>query len=211
MDMKAFVIFTCFFYSSLMAIETPKYTIVKSSDPFEIREYESYVTAEVEVEGSFDEAGNKAFRALFNYISGNNTKKQSLEMTAPVEQKSSGESLSMTAPVEQRGKDGKYILSFVLPDSVKIDTAPTPNDPKVVLKNNPPRKIASITYSGFWSEANYNENLAKLLDWVQTEGLTKKSEPIYARYNAPFSLWFLRRNEILMEVGAPAPAPKSKK
>ncbi len=194
-----------------MAIETPKYNTIKSSNEFELREYDSYVTAEVEVEGSFDEAGNKAFRALFNYISGNNIKKQSLEMTAPVEQKSSGESLSMTAPVEQKGKDGKYTLSFVLPDSVKIDTAPTPNDPKVVLKNNPPRKIASITYSGFWSEDNYNEHLTKLLEWIQSEGLVKKSEPIYARYNAPFSLWFLRRNEILIEVGSPTPPPKSKK
>ncbi len=194
------ILINLFFLTGLMAIETPKYTIVKEVDSFQIRDYTEYVTAEVSVEGSFEEAGSKAFRLLFDYISGNNSKKQKVEMTAPVEQKSNGEKISMTAPVEQTTKDGKYILSFVLPQTLTIETAPTPNDSKVVLKNNPARRMACITYSGFWTESNYLENQARLMEWIASQKLQIKGDPIYARYNSPFSIWFLRRNEILVEI-----------
>jgi hypothetical protein len=186
--------------AEIMAIETPKYKVLNDSGKFQIREYTEYVTADVAVDGGFDEAGNKAFRALFDYISGNNSKKQKVDMTAPVEQKSRGEKISMTAPVEQKGKEGSYTLSFVLPQTLTIDNAPTPNDPRIVLRNNPVRRIASITYSGFWSESNYRESLKELQDWMVSENLKPKGEPIYARYNSPFSIWFLRRNEILIEL-----------
>jgi effector-binding domain-containing protein len=202
--MKIFIFVNLFFLVNLMAIETPKYTVIKEVNSFQIREYTEYVTAEVEVEGSFDEAGSKAFRLLFDYISGNNSNKQKVEMTAPVEQKSQGEKINMTAPVEQKGRDGKYIISFVLPQTLTLETAPTPNDPKVVLKNNPVRRLACITYSGFWSESNFLENQARLMGWVAVQKLKIKGEPIYARYNSPFSIWFLRRNEILVEIVAPA-------
>jgi hypothetical protein len=198
---KLFLI-NLFFLTGLMAIETPKYTIVKEVDSFELRDYTEYVTAEVTVEGSFEEVGSKAFRLLFDYISGNNSKKQKVEMTSPVEQKSTSEKISMTAPVEQTTKDGKYILSFVLPQTLTIETAPTPNDPKVILKNNLARRMACITYSGFWTESNYLENQARLMGWIASQKLKIKGEPIYARYNSPFSIWFLRRNEILVEIYA---------
>jgi len=202
--MKIFIFVNLFFWIKLMAIETPKYTIIKEDDSFQIREYTEYVTSEVEVEGTFDEAGSRAFRLLFDYISGNNSKQQKIRMTAPVEQKTQGEKISMTAPVEQKGRDGKYVISFVLPQTLSLDTAPIPNNPRVVLKNNPVRRLASITYSGFWSENNYLENHARLMGWVAAQRLKIKGEPIYARYNSPFSLWFLRRNEILVEVITPA-------
>ena len=216
--MKIFIFLNLLFLANLMAIETPKYTIIKEVDSFQIREYTEYVTAEVEVEGVFEEVGSKAFRLLFDYISGNNSKNQKVEMTAPVEQKTQGEKISMTAPVEQKtqgekismtapveqkGRDGKYTISFVLPQTLSLDTAPIPNDPKVKLKNNPVRRLASITYSGFWSENNYLENQARLMGWVAAQRLKINGEPIYARYNSPFSLWFLRRNEILIEVITP--------
>lgn len=185
--------------TGVMAIDTPKYNVLKDSGKFQIREYTEYVSAEVVVEGEFEEVGSKAFRPLFQYISGNNSQNQKLEMTTPVEQ-TGGEKISMTAPVEQKGKDGRYTLSFVLPQSLTIDTAPIPNDKRVVLRNNPIRKMACIRYSGFWSESNYLENWKLLQDWIASENLKQKGEPIYARYNAPFSIWFLRRNEILVEI-----------
>jgi effector-binding domain-containing protein len=198
--MKIIICLNLFFLINLMAIETPKYTILKEVDSFQIREYTEYLTAEVEIDGTFDDAGSKAFRHLFDYISGNNSKKQKVEMTAPVEQKSTSEKITMTAPVEQKGKDGKYTISFVLPQTFTLESAPTPNDPRVVLKNNPVRQIACITYSGFWNESNYNENMAKLMGWIASGKHTIIGAPIYARYNSPFSFWFLRRNEILIEI-----------
>jgi hypothetical protein len=106
----------------------------------------------------------------------------------------------MTAPVEQKGKDGAYVISFVLPQIISIATAPLPNDPRVILRNNSERRMASVTYSGLWTESNYKENLEKLKGWLVSQNLQIIGEPIYARYNSPFSIWFLRRNEVLLEI-----------
>jgi effector-binding domain-containing protein len=194
------LLFLFFITGNLMSIETPKYTIIQEEDSIQIRDYTGYITAEVTVEGKFEEVGSKAFRLLFNYISGNNSNKQKLEMTAPVEQKQEGEKISMTAPVEQKGADGKYTLSFVLPQSYSIDTAPSPNDTRVSLQKNPPRRMACAIFSGLWTESNYKDNLSKLQTWIKSQNLKIIGEPIYARYNSPFSLWIFRRNEILIEV-----------
>ncbi len=198
--MKIFLCLLSILTADLMAIETPKYTVLQEEGSFQVRDYTEYVTAEITVEGKFEEVGSKAFRHLFDYISGNNLKKQKIDMTAPVEQKQKGERINMTAPVEQKGLDGKYTLSFVLPQSYSLENAPTPNDPRVVIQKNPPRRIACVTFSGLWGESNYNENLLKLQMWINSKSFKIIGEPIYARYNSPFSLWFLRRNEILIEI-----------
>ena len=97
-----------------MAIEEAKYSVVQQDGKFEIRDYEPYLLAEVEVDGAFEEAGNKAFRYLFKYISGTNQPQAEIAMTAPVSQVSRGEDISMTAPVSQTRSGGKYVVSFSL-------------------------------------------------------------------------------------------------
>jgi len=188
------------------AFEQPKYEIVKIYKSFELRRYAPYIVAETVVSGNFDDAGNKAFRILFKYISGNNLKKTEIPMTAPVNQTpvtEIGEKIEMTAPVEQTPhvkNSDTYVFSFIMPSKYTLETLPLPADPRVKLRQGKSRLLAARTYSGTWSEKLYRENEAALLEEVKAAGLTTVGEPIFARYNSPFTLWFLRKNEVLVEV-----------
>ena len=191
-----------------MAIEEAKYSVVTKEADFEIRNYASHVLAETIVDGDLEDAGNKAFRRLFDYISGNNERKDKLAMTAPVSQEATGEKIDMTAPVGQQRFEEKWRVSFMMPASYTLNTLPKPLDPKVTLREVPARKLAAIRYSGFWSEEGYLRNKAALESWVTKKGLKIIGEPIWARYNAPFSLWFLRRNEVLIPIAPDASVSK---
>ena len=184
-----------------MAIEEAAYEVVKKDGRFEIRDYAPHILAETMVEGNIKEAGNKAFRRLFRYISGDNRSQDKLSMTAPVSQVPRGEKIAMTAPVGQQGVQGRWVVSFMMPASHTLETLPAPEDPQVSLRQVPARRLAAVRYSGFWSEKNYLRYRQELESWVHDEGLTIVGEPVWARYNPPFTLWFLRRNEILIPVG----------
>ncbi|KPK12009.1 MAG: heme-binding protein [Acidithiobacillales bacterium SG8_45] len=187
----------------VMAIEEAEYTVVIKEGDFEIRDYAPHVLAETIVEGDFDEAGNKAFRRLFQYISGNNEAQDKVAMTAPVSQEAKGEKISMTVPVGQQQVGRRWTVSFMMPASYTLETLPRPLDPEVTLRLVPARRLAAVRYSGLWSEKGYVQNKAALESWIKQRGQTPVGEPIWARYNAPFSLWFMRRNEVLIEI-APA-------
>ena len=184
---------------SAMAIEEASYEVVKVEDPFEVRDYAPYILAETYVKGDFDEAGSNAFRRLFRYISGENRSQTKISMTAPVSQQP-GEKIDMTAPVGQQKSGDQWVVSFMMPASYDMDTLPVPDDPLVTLRQVPARRMATIRYSGFWSEKNYQKNKIKLDSWIQKEDLAVIGEPLWARYNAPFVPWFMRRNEILVPV-----------
>jgi len=104
--------------------------------------------------------------------------------------------MDMTAPVTQSAAPGGMRVQFVLPKGVSLATAPEPTDPRVQLREEPAITRAVIRYSGTWSQANYEEHLALLKTAVDAAGVTTQGEPVLARYNAPFTPWFLRRNEI---------------
>lgn len=182
-----------------MATEEAPYQVVKKDGSFEIRDYGSHIVAETVVDGDFEDAGSNAFRRLFRYISGDNRTQSEIAMTAPVSQ-TSGEKIEMTAPVGQEKSGDRWIVSFMMPASYSMETLPVPDDPMVTLRQVYARRMAAIRYSGFWSESNYKKNKIKLENWIQTEGLTVTGPPIWARYNAPFVPWFLRRNEILIPI-----------
>jgi hypothetical protein len=193
-----------------MATEEPEYRVVETYPEFELRRYAPYLVAETEVTGQFDGVGSQAFRILADYIFGKNRAQTKMEMTAPVSQKpaaEAGERIAMTAPVTQQpasaAEADSYRVSFVMPSGYTLETLPEPEDPRVQLREVPGRLMAARRYSGRWTEANYRENEAALLRAVDEAGLTPIADPVYARYNSPFSLWFLRRNEVLVEVEAP--------
>lgn len=180
------------------AIEEPAFEVERAlADAVELRRYAPYVVAEAKVPGPAEEAGNQAFPILAGYIFGKNQGERKLEMTAPVTQAAAPVKLPMTAPVTQAPADGGgYIVQFVLPRSVTLATAPKPLDPRVMLREVPAARVAAIRFSGFWSEANYQQHLAQLQAALKEAGQPWTGEPVYARYNAPFTPWFMRRNEI---------------
>ena len=183
-----------------MATEEAKYTVVKTENSFEIRDYDAHVLAEVMVEGALEEAGNKAFNSLFRYISGDNRSRDKVAMTAPVSQQAAGQKIDMTAPVGQQAVKGKWAVSFMMPASYTLETLPVPDDNNIILRQVPARRIAAVRYSGFWSEKNYLENKSQLETWINKNKLSIIGDAVWARYNAPFTPWFLRRNEILIPI-----------
>jgi hypothetical protein len=186
-----------------MAYEEAKYTVIMRDGSFELRQYEPYIVAETIVEGDFDGAGNEGFRRLFKYISGENQKKQAISMTAPVSQDASSEKIAMTAPVNQERTGGQWRIAFLMPSEYTLETLPQPLDPKVLLKKLPAHRMAAITYSGTWSKKRYEEKKALLDAFIQKQNWRPLGEPVFARYNSPFTLWFLRRNEVLVPVEGP--------
>jgi hypothetical protein len=180
--------------------DEPKYSVIKSDPPFEVRQYEGYIEAFVTVDNSSSEAGNEAFPILFDYISGNNGSQQEIKMTAPVTQEPQGVKIKMTAPVTQREDGDTYRVAFVMPSKWTLETLPVPKDSRVSIADRSPSKVAVVTYSGTWSKSNYDEHLARLQGWMKKENLRSASSPVWARYNSPFSLWFTRRNEIQIRV-----------
>ena len=181
-----------------MGIEEAAYTVEKTDGAFQVRQYAPQVVAETLVEGTLEEAGNKAFRPLFNYISGANRSQGKIAMTAPVTQQREGEKIAMTAPVGQEAVSNQWAITFMMPANYTLETLPAPTDEKVRLRAIPARRMAAVRYSGTWSRQRYERNLARLREWMKAQGLAAVGDPVWARYNAPFTPWFLRRNEVLV-------------
>lgn len=182
------------------ATEEPDYKVIQKLKDIELRQYEAYCVAEVVVPGPAEDAGNTAFPILAAYIFGKNKGERKLAMTAPVTQAAEPVKLEMTAPVTQTVAPGGFKVQFVLPKGVTRDNAPEPLDVRVVLRDIAPSRVAVIRYSGFWSESNYQQHLAKLQAALRAADLNSVGEPVYSRYNAPITPWFMRRNEIWLHL-----------
>ena len=182
------------------AIEKAKYTVIKKEGDIEIRKYEPYIVAETFSSGELKEAGNEGFRRLFDYISGNNTQKQSIPMTTPVEQAAGPAKIAMTAPVTQEKRGTSWRITFLMPAKYSIDSLPEPKDERVKLVQEPARVVAAVRYSGTWSKEGYEENKALLEEYILKNGFSQAGSPVWARYDPPFMPWFLRRNEVLIPV-----------
>ncbi len=180
------------------AIEEPDYALLRSIDGVELRQYAPYVVAEVVLDTAAGDAGSLAFPILAGYIFGKNKGQQKFAMTAPVTQAAAGPpvKMEMTAPVTQAAAAGGQLVQFVLPKGVTLDNAPEPLDPRVKLREVPAERRAVIRYSGTWSQANYDEHLARLQATLASASLATQGEPVLARYNGPWTPWFMRRNEI---------------
>ena len=184
-------------------IEEPKYEVVRDFGEFELRQYQPTIVAETTVSGEFSSSANVGFRRLANYIFGGNKSKVNMEMTAPVTsttENSTSEKISMTAPVSQVATGvNQWVISFTMPSKYTMTTLPEPLDPLVRLRAIPSATYAVIRFSGFNSMALVEEKTASLKTLAANEKIGLKDRVLYARYNPPWTLWFLRRNEILIE------------
>lgn len=178
------------------AIEEPDFDVVRRIGNVELRQYAPYVVAEVVLDVAPTEAGSQAFPILAGYIFGNNKGERKFAMTAPVMQAVLPVKMDMTAPVTQTRVTGGMRVQFVLPKGVTVATAPEPLDPRVQLRDVPAARWAVLRYSGTWSQANDDEHLALLRAALATAAVATLGEPVLARYNAPFTPWFMRRNEV---------------
>jgi hypothetical protein len=191
------------FAGALMATEEPKFSILEKTPPFELRSYAPMILAEVQVEGDLDEASSQGFRLIAAYIFGQNQVSEKIAMTAPVaveEQLPKSAKIAMTAPVNIESNSGKWTVSFVMPSEYAMESLPKPLNSKVQLRQIPAVKRAAITFSGFYNESKVAERTLELEDWMRTKNLQAVGSPKFARYNPPWTLPFMRRNEIMIDV-----------
>ena len=141
--------------------------------------------------GSFEGAGNTSFRRLVGYIGGRNTQSRKVAMTAPVLQ-------------EAEEDAGHYVVSFVMPDSFDLDAAPAPTDDRVRLRAIPAHTAAALRFSGRWSQGRFDEHARRLLAAVEEAGLEVDGPLRFARFDPPWTPWFLRHNEVVVPVVPPA-------
>lgn len=187
-----------------MATEEPAFTASLKEGAFEVRSYPALVAAQVSVTGTRDEASTAGFKLLAGYIFGGNTRKQSIAMTAPVVQAKTGsETIAMTAPVIQTGvpgQSGTWTVRFIMPTAYTVQSLPTPNNPKVQLMLLPPARFAAVTFSGLAREDDVALRTAELNTYMASHTLQPTGPPALARYNPPWTPWFMRRNEVLIPV-----------
>lgn len=183
----------------------PSWSSVKKDDDIEIRLYDPMIIAEVSQKGERYEAINAGFRVLAEYIFGGNKGEKKLEMTAPVTQqaqKDAGQKIAMTAPVIQQKTETKdeWKVSFVMPSEYKLDDLPVPNDDRIKFVTIPAHKKAVIRFSGFNTDANLKEHQEKLVSWMSKNNIRASGNPVYAFYNPPWTPFFLKRNEIMIDI-----------
>jgi hypothetical protein len=180
-------------------VEQPDYKLVTSKGNIEIRDYAPMILAEVEVSGERKQAINEGFNILAAYIFGNNTSNKKMEMTAPVTNELS-EKMAMTAPVLQEQHGDNWKVRFVMEKKYSFETLPKPNSKDVILIPLPARRFAVIRFSGFASNESIKQHREELQGYILDEKLKSIGQAVLAFYNPPWTIPFLRRNEVMIEV-----------
>ena len=202
------LLFTGLFSGLAMAIEEPKYRVIEQSGDFKLRVYDPKIIAEVEVPGTLKQASSKGFRLIADYIFGNNTSQtgaisngnsESISMTAPVTMQAKSEKISMTAPVSMEDTGQTWRMHFVMPSQYTLATLPKPNNPAVTIRQIPGNKYAVIRFSGFAGKAKADKKTAELEKWLKSKNIKPIGQPELARYNPPWTLPFMRRNEVMIK------------
>lgn len=176
------------------------YDVERKIGAYELRQYQPCVVAEVTVSGQFEKAGNAGFRPLINYISGANHGSQKVAMTAPVIQEPSVK-IDVSQPALQTLHGNNHAISFVMPAQYHhANELPVPNDPTVVLREIPAELVAVDKFSGRWSEEIYNERLTAMRAHLAIAGYSVTGSARFARFDPPWTPWFMRRNEIQIPV-----------
>ena len=189
-----------------MATEEPKFDVVTKDGDIELRQYAPMVVAETFVDGSQDDASSRGFRVIAGYIFGDNKRAgqsaEKIAMTAPVtiERQEASQKIAMTAPVTLEQQGNRWRVHFVMPSEYKLADLPRPNNTAVTLREIPGRKVTALRFSGFAGEDKVATKTAELRDWIAARGMTAAGAAQLARYDPPWTLPFMRRNEILTEV-----------
>jgi len=183
-----------------MSIESPQYKIIRKEKSFELRRYAPFITAEVKVSAAdYNDAANRGFSPLANFIFGNNNSKQKISMTAPVTATPSPEKIAMTTPVTVSGED-VYTVAFTMPHKYTLETLPEPIDKSIAFKENPEKAMAVIRFSGLFNQKSFIKRIAQLRNWIKMNGFKEAGDPLIAGYDPPFTPWFLKHNEVMIEI-----------
>ena len=178
------------FCEAAMAIEEPRYTVLVSDPPFEVRRYAAFTVAQTQISGDFDAASRNGFRRIASYIFGDN-----VQAEVGAQRK-----ISMTAPVTVTPETEGWRVHFVMPAAESVQTLPRPLNPQIQLRPVAEHEVASVRFGGFTTQANIQEQTERLRAWAKTKNLKLSPTAQVARYDDPFTLPWNRRNEILIDL-----------
>jgi len=176
--------------ATAMAVEEPPFRLVSRDGDFEVRDYPALVVAEAEVPGDRDAAASAGFRRLAGYIFGGNARRRSIAMTAPVIQAPAG-----------AGSAARWTIRFTMPAGSTLETLPRPDDPDIRLTVREPARYAVVRFSGLAYPQDVARQTERLEAFARARGLRAEGAPSLARYDPPWTLWFLRRNEVMIPIG----------
>ncbi|EGF32630.1 hypothetical protein IMCC9480_2192 [Oxalobacteraceae bacterium IMCC9480] len=192
-----------------MATEEPAHTVSIKEESFEVRDYPALIAAEVTVSGTRSDAVSSGFKLLAGYIFGGNGRQQRIAMTAPVlQENSTGVAIPMTAPVTQTAQGNQWTIRFMMPAAYTLESLPAPDNPQVRLRMLPASRVAVVTFSGLAGEDSIVQKTADLDAFVARRQLSATGPATLARYDPPWTPWFMRRNELMLPL---APAQNSQK
>ena len=199
-----------------MAIEEPRFTSIFKSGSFEVRQYAPMLVAETVVDGDMDEASNRGFRKIADFIFGNNQSAQTggstkIAMTAPVTVEPVSKKIAMTAPVTVEPQSAessmqaakKWRIHFVMPSQYTLANIPKPKNEAVSLKEIPSKYFVVYTYSWLNTLSRVQTKTDEAIDWANRKGLKVIGAPQLSRYDPPWTPPMFKRNEIMLEVAAP--------
>ena len=167
-------------------VEQAKYEVLREINNVEIRRYQTMVLARV------DGYGDGGFNLLFSFITGDNRQKSKIAMTAPVV----SEQIAMTAPVLSESDS----IGFVMPEGLTLETTPEPLDERVKIVEIHERDVAALKFSGRWSNSIFKKKSKEMLKELTNAGIKTVNQVFTMRYNGPFTPWFMRRNEVAVEI-----------
>ena len=170
-----------------MATEEPKYTVLKQTEDFELRRYDEQLVAQTWVTGDQDAASRAGFKILADYIFGNNS-----AANGKIRK------ISMTAPVSIQQTEDKWRVQFTMPSQYTLQTLPKPNNPNIEIVEVPAQTYGVIKFSGSAGTEKVAVKTKELQSWMQGQNLTIIGKSERARYNPPWTLLFLRRNEVMI-------------
>ncbi len=166
--------------------QSPAYTVDGRVGDLELRSYPTLIEARAELEARrFEEALDLGFGRLACYVFGANA---------------ADEDIVLTTPVVTSIHDGMYTMSVAMPPGRPLASLPEPDDPRVVLREAPPRRFASMRFSGRFTRENVSRHERRLLREVLDLGLVTRGSVAFAMYDSPATLPFLRRNEVWLEI-----------
>lgn len=185
---------------SLAKYEEPNYKVTLKEGDFEVRDYPEVVSASVVVSGRGKDSANQAFKILAGYIFGKNEGQAKVAMTVPVTESIRSEKIAMTVPVTTKEAKDEMTMSFFMPSKYTMETLPKPLDSRITFSTVPARKFAVVRFSGTAGEKSCQKEEQRLRGWLQEKNMSAVSDAVRAFYNPPWTLPFMRRNEIWIEL-----------
>jgi len=166
--------------------EEPDYVREGKVGELEIRRYPARLEAATDIDvADFEEALGLGFNRLACFIDGSNGDRAVLEMATPV----------VTTM-----RDGRYVMSFVMPPDRDIVSLPRPSDGRVGVREVEEKRIASMRFHGRFTKENIAKHERALLQELVDAGLSARGSVQFAGYDSPMTLPLLRRNELWIEI-----------